>query len=81
MSMKDAVEPVRGWPATTCRLRVGGCVRLLGIKLAGLLAMWSNDKSRQSILAAMKRKETCATTGPRIALRLLASWDYSATDA
>jgi hypothetical protein len=43
--------------------------------------MWSNDKSRQSILAAMKRKETCATTGPRIALRLLASWDYSATDA
>jgi len=47
---------------------------------AGLAAVWSNDNSRQGIIAAMKRKETYATTGPRIALRLFGGWEYSAAD-
>jgi hypothetical protein len=47
----------------------------------GLAAVWANDNNREESNSAFKRKETYATTGPRISLRMFASWGFDAADA
>jgi hypothetical protein len=41
---------------------------------SGLAAVWAEENTRESILAAFRRKEVYATTGPRIGVRVAASW-------
>ena len=41
------------------------------VSASGLAAVWAEDNSRDAILQAFKRREVYATTGPRIALRVL----------
>jgi hypothetical protein len=48
---------------------------------SGLAAVWATDNSRKAIIAAMQRRETYATTGSRIRVRLFAGWDFSMEDA
>ncbi len=51
-----------------------------GMSAQGLAAVWAEDNSRQSIVAAMRRREVYATTGPRIGVRFYAGWELSPED-
>jgi hypothetical protein len=48
---------------------------------SGLTGVWAEENTREAIFNALKRKEVYATTGPRIALRMFAGFDFTASDA
>jgi len=47
---------------------------------SGLAAVWAEDNTREAIVAAFRRREVYATTGPRIRARLFAGWEFGQRD-
>jgi len=47
---------------------------------SGYQGVWASENTREAIWDAMARKETYATTGPRIPVRFFGGWEYTEND-
>jgi hypothetical protein len=47
---------------------------------SGYQGVWANENTREAIFDAMQRKETYATTGPRIPVRFFGGWEFTDDD-
>ncbi len=47
---------------------------------SGLQGVWARENTREALFDAMQRKETYATTGSRITVRVFAGWSFDPAD-
>jgi len=59
----------------------GGTVMSWEMTSSGYAGVWATDNTREALFDAMQRKETYATTGPRMVVRFFGGWEFEAGDA
>lgn len=77
----SGVEPS---PGRTKHVVIGGEKdKIMGYDMAssGYAAVWATENTREALFDAMARRETYATTGPRMAVRFFGGWDFVKEDA
>jgi hypothetical protein len=48
------------------------------LSASGITGVWATQNTREAIFAAFQRRETYATSGTRIQVRMFGGWDYAA---
>ena len=76
LTAESAEYPGHGGAGTPSGDRLPkGLPDALDFNPGGLAVLWAEENSRESLFAAMKRRETYGTSGPRMRVRFFGGWE------